>query len=425
MKYLFLANPAIGHIISLISIGTRMIESGHEILFMIPGIPNKKIRTTLKKVEFSIPDKLEAKNIPCKVIPVSIRQCYIGLSLSKKHNKKEPVTVSSVRIFLAGAKKYISFIEKALEEFKPDAIIYDFTFLPAIAVSEKHDIPRVAIYLTGLPFYEYPVPDIGSNYRYNNYPRELFEANFDNAKKIESIIREKYEKIIKKKLDIPFFLNPNSKFLNIITTIKEAEFPRNNLDETVYFAGPCLHGMAFDKPHIEKIKRIIYISLGTFFDKQPELFDLMIDLCKSQDAEIIVTAGKSYKILREKYKNHNVTVYEYVAQSEILKKADLFLTHGGRNSIIEALKYGVPMIVFPPASENEYNAKLIEYLGCGRMIENINATEINKAIREVFHGEAYWENTMKISEKMNRVNGASRAVEIIDAKLQTVKKCLH
>lgn len=241
-----MANPTIGHTASLISIGAQLIKNGNEILFIIPGIPNKKIRAILNRVELTIPDKLEEKNIPYKTIPLSIIQGYLGLSLDKKRGREE--TMFALKIFSAGAKKYLKAIEKELRTFKPDAIIYDYTFFPAIAISEKHHIPRIANYTSGLPFYEYPIPDIGSTYRYGNYPREKFEENFNETKRIEGIIKTKYENLINKKIDSSLLSNPSSTFLNIITTIKEAEYPRYNLDETVYFAGPCLPEMTPDKP---------------------------------------------------------------------------------------------------------------------------------------------------------------------------------
>ena len=43
----------------------------------------------------------------------------------------------------------------------------------------------------------------------------------------------------------------------------------------------------------------------------------------------------------------NIWTYSYVPQLEVLQHTDLFITHGGMNSVNEAMYYGVPMLVMP------------------------------------------------------------------------------
>ena len=337
-------------------------------------------------------------------------QSYYGMNLDKKTGKEE--VLYALKLFASGGKKYIGFIIKELEYFKADAIIYDYTFFSAIALSEKLNIPRIAIYHSGLPFYEYPIPEIGSNKSYNCFSKDEYDKNFQEIKLIENSIRNKYEKIINKKIDVSFLTEPSSKYLNIVTSIKEAEYPRNSLNKTVHFVGPCLQGIS-DKSFIKKTKKIIYISLGTVFNNKSESFEIMINACKKYDMDIIVSAGKSYKVLKDKYKENNIRIFERVSQIDVLQKADLFLTHGGKNSINESLKYGVPMILFPVGGEQEYNAKLIEYLKCGKTVEDINEDAIVKTINEVISNNFYLKNTKNLSYKMENVDGAEQSAKII------------
>jgi len=47
----------------------------------------------------------------------------------------------------------------------------------------------------------------------------------------------------------------------------------------------------------------------------------------------------------------NVLAYSWIPQFELLRHADALLTHGGMNSVLEALTWGVPMVLRPRIRE--------------------------------------------------------------------------
>lgn len=62
----------------------------------------------------------------------------------------------------------------------------------------------------------------------------------------------------------------------------------------------------------------------------------------------------------------NVHIYKSVPQLDVLKMAEVFITHGGMNSVSEALVSGTPMVVIPLVSDQPVNARCIEKLGVGK-----------------------------------------------------------
>ncbi|WP_433037173.1 glycosyltransferase [Actinomycetospora sp. CA-053990] len=62
----------------------------------------------------------------------------------------------------------------------------------------------------------------------------------------------------------------------------------------------------------------------------------------------------------------HVHLLDWVPQPLLLSCADLLLTHGGYNSIREAVRHGVPMVVLPQFGDQEANADRAEALGLGR-----------------------------------------------------------
>ena len=65
---------------------------------------------------------------------------------------------------------------------------------------------------------------------------------------------------------------------------------------------------------------------------------------------------------RIKDSRRGLLVYNWAPQVEILshKSVAAFLTHGGWNSVLEALSHGVPLIGWPMAAEQFFNIKLLE-----------------------------------------------------------------
>jgi len=65
---------------------------------------------------------------------------------------------------------------------------------------------------------------------------------------------------------------------------------------------------------------------------------------------------------RIKDSRRGLLVYNWAPQMEILshKSVAAFLTHGGWNSVLEALSHGVPLIGWPMAAEQFFNINLLE-----------------------------------------------------------------
>merc|ERR1719428_2561852 len=61
----------------------------------------------------------------------------------------------------------------------------------------------------------------------------------------------------------------------------------------------------------------------------------------------------------------NFILRRAVPQLEVLKRCNAFITHGGANSMHEALSLQVPMAVLPLFGDQHFNAKSIERCGVG------------------------------------------------------------
>jgi UDP:flavonoid glycosyltransferase YjiC (YdhE family) len=64
----------------------------------------------------------------------------------------------------------------------------------------------------------------------------------------------------------------------------------------------------------------------------------------------------------------HVHLVDHVPQPLLLETCDLFLTHGGYNSVREAIRAGVPMVVAPRQNDGPHNARRVAEFGLGTAV---------------------------------------------------------
>jgi len=103
----------------------------------------------------------------------------------------------------------------------------------------------------------------------------------------------------------------------------------------------------------------------------------------------------------------NCRIYDVVPQLEVLKKADVFVTHGGMNSVNEGLSFGVPMVVIPFMSDQPTNARRIEELGLGKRLDYsiINSEILKTTVLSVMNDEAISANVSRMQKQMLEAPG--------------------
>ncbi|MDG9715519.1 glycosyltransferase [Streptomyces sp. DH24] len=88
----------------------------------------------------------------------------------------------------------------------------------------------------------------------------------------------------------------------------------------------------------------------------------------------------------------NVLVHDTVPQPLLLETAQLLFTHGGYNSVREAVRAGVPMAVLPELSDQAHNASRVTDLGLGLRVPSAAADDVadtvNRLLSEPGYGHA-------------------------------------
>lgn len=160
--------------------------------------------------------------------------------------------------------------------------------------------------------------------------------------------------------------------LNIVYTTKEFQDRGEEFDNRFKFVGSSItkrkedSSSTWEFPFLEENKPLIYISMGTVYKRGAIFYKKCIRAFKNENYNVIISAGKRLNLNQIGKTPPNIKVFSSVPQLEILQKASLFITHGGMNSISEAIYYKVPMIVIPNRSDQPLNAVRVEQVGIGK-----------------------------------------------------------
>lgn len=104
-----------------------------------------------------------------------------------------------------------------------------------------------------------------------------------------------------------------------------------------------------------------------------------------------------------------------------MPEAVSYINHGGQNSIMTGLMYGVPQIICPGNNfERRYNATSISNLKAGILLEpgNFNAETIMRIINDFSENPSYMLNSKEAGEHLSCLGGAEKAVTVLENLLK-------
>ncbi|MBN2007661.1 MAG: hypothetical protein JXA21_30230 [Anaerolineae bacterium] len=424
LKVLFLTQPAVGHLNTLLSIASQMKADGHTVHFLLPGARGPKTNFQVLDTVLMLPDILRQNDIPFDLIPLEFSMLWGGILWPFKSGYAE--FTHAVEIFSQGIAHYTRHILKFVEQSPPDVLVTDFALVAAGLAAEIADIPYAVVYHSGLPFRGEGIPPFGSGLPIG--PAAATHPLAQEYARQESLVLDKLDRRVaqvRRKFNLPpvapdLLRRPYSPWLNLVTSVEAAEAPRNNLTSNTVFVGPCFGRRAntqadfpFDKLRDAAFK--VYVSLGTVFNNKPKVFQKIIRALDVPEYQVILSAGSARPVLQRMALPRNVMLFKSVPQVAVLPKVDLFISHGGNNSVNEALAAGKPLIVMPVAGEQADNASRIEYLNVGRRMDiaQFESAHLLSLVEEIRATPAFHERNLAIARAIAATQSLPSASQCI------------
>ncbi|MCP2266870.1 macrolide family glycosyltransferase [Promicromonospora thailandica] len=163
--------------------------------------------------------------------------------------------------------------------------------------------------------------------------------------------------------------------LNLVFTSRSFQPGADAFDPSFRFVGASV-GSRLPDPAFAADRLtdpVLYASLGTVFDAGPRLLRAFATGLAPLGGTVVVSTGNTDPADLGTLPD-NVLARRSVPQLQVLERAALFVTHGGMNSVNEALLAGVPALVVPQGADQPLVARRVAELGAGLVLDTADVT---------------------------------------------------
>jgi MGT family glycosyltransferase len=418
VKYAFLNFPTVGQINPTLAIVQELVERGHEVVYFLPESFRSQIEPTgasFHPVPPQVYLHLRAQPAPATEADDNRRLAALPLRMVKASRQAIPPLLAEV------------------EKERPDCLVYSGLFVWARIITYALDIPGVALWPTYAPSEAFreviraglvassavPIP---TPVRSAVIPEEDMAALRDEL----AYLGERYH--------LPFgsitSLVRGEEGLVIVFLPRVFQPDADTFDDRYLFVGPSFrpdrdrsiadHSTESLLANVGDDRPCLYVSRGTIFTHQADFYNACISAFGDTRWQVILALGNRLNPADLHRLPANFLAAPAFPQLEILPHTDVFLSHGGMNSVMESLYFGVPLVVVPHIQEQHLTAARLSELGLGISIEQpaVSADTLAAAVARVFQEPAFSRRAREMRGQVQAAGGYRAAADAILAHFQ-------
>lgn len=271
-------------------------------------------------------------------------------------------------VFNAFTDKVLPFVLNDLEEVKPDFIISDSLAVWGKAAARYFNVPYALFFSSFMG--DSIIIKKTPSFALSLVKSAVFDFKYVlKFNKIKKNIEKKYGKIMDAMQNV---MAPQGKF-TIVSTSREFHPGGNLYPSNVHFVRPCI----FESEPVKVKKDSIFISVGTISFSH-SFWDICLEATKNLPYRVVISFGNNKNnSLNKAHLRENVVLYDNLSLEDFrkeLERTEVFITHGGFNSITDGIIAETKLLVCPITAEQNSNGKVLEAYGCGKLYPGKNYT---------------------------------------------------
>lgn len=304
-------------------------------------------------------------------------------------------------------------ILQQVEGEKFDAVIHSIAMPFSKQIADYLHVPAISMLAVFMGMKDFMQPNktpLAGKFKALN-DRYLLEA-----KKIEDTLSVQMPSRF---FDLIFNIEP----LNIVFTSDYflPEGDRELFDDKYLLVGADVYQRLEDTAdfpieRLQNAKNVLYISFGTIFgDYAKDIYQKMFNAFGNSDYLVVMAAH--HVGLENLTIPDNFIVQDYIPQNEVLKYADVAITHNGLNSMNDLILNEVPFVSLPMGSDQPALADRLVELNAGIRLDyqHVDSDELKDAVEKVQVEPEYLNNLKAIKQSFLDAGGYKKAVDEIQA----------
>ncbi|MBY0597854.1 macrolide family glycosyltransferase [Bacillus bingmayongensis] len=401
-KVLVINFPAEGHINPTIGLVKELVNRGEEVIYYC---------------EEEYRSRLQNTGVAFRNFKDHLKEIRLNDRMKDMFNP-----VQMIYRFLNATENALPFLLKEINCEKFDYIIYDQHFLLGRFLAEILQLPSIASCTTFAMNKEV--------FEKLSVQKSKVDTNSPLYKECQEIldrISNRYELQIGS-LEQLFYYESD---MTLVFTSEYFQPQAEQFQSNVKFVGPSINAREerIDFPFDKLVgKEVIYLSMGTELNQQLELYNTCFHALEEFDGVVVMSVGKETDVTKLTNIPSNFIVRPYVPQLEVLKYTNVFITHGGMNSVSEGLYYDTPLIVLPITNDQPFVARRVEELNAGIVLDykNVTSDALRETVNHLLNNQVYKEGSRTVGLSLRKAGGYKKAVdEIFKLKKETISSSLQ
>ena len=393
-KYVFLSGPAYGHVNPTLALAQELVQRGEQVVYYL----TEEFRTAA-----------EGTGAIFQPYQSTMGKGQTPSELSGQPRHPSALLGAMARMRLKESQQVIPQVLERLRAEQADFIVYDPMCLWARIVSQILHIPAILL-----------CPTYVEHEHFSLKPKQSTEMRSllsDIFASIQADLDELCASYHTSSFDVRDLLS-HTEALTIVFMPRAFQPGGETFDERFVFVGPSIaprkEALAFPLDLLED-RQTLFISLGTAFNFRPAFFKLCLQAFDQQPWQVVMAHGKHVNEVALGEIPQNFLLASYVPQLEVLQRASVFVTHGGMNSVMESLYFGVPMVLVPQMFEQEKTAQRCVELGLGMTLDphDLTAETLRAAVEQVQQNPSFRTNVLAMRQNVHAAGGYQRAADAI------------
>lgn len=410
----FLSLPLTGHLNPMTALARKLQSRGNEVVFI--GVPDAEPTVRAANLEFAPFCESE--------FPLG----YVAKSWGAVANRQglDVVRYTCKELQPHLLRAALEHLPAKIAETGVDALVIDSVHMLVEIVPMHLGLPYVQVWnilhfdfsgSTPLSLYGWPHETSPEAQARNVEGLQLVGELFGNV----IPIAQSYAERIGLEVDWADPAATVSKLAVITQTPKEFDFPISGLAPQFHYAGPLRDDEGREPVPFpwEKLtgKPLIYASLGTLVNGIDKVYRTILEtVSQLPETQLVLSVGKNLDPSELEPFPPNTIVVRSAPQTELLKRAELCITHAGLNTTLESLGEGVPMVAIPIGYEQPGVASRIAYHRVGEFVEldNLTTRRLAEQIAKVRSNPSYRDKALWFQRIIKETRGLDVAADIVE-----------